>query len=367
MRSHLLTPVFFAALLLLPAFADEPSKQPALPIAKTVILSGKMKVSEALIALTKQTGIAVNDRRGEPDAEIQIECKNVTFWQALDTIADAANAQIDLYTPHGKLALKKGSGKAKTKDAQTVSYDGLFRTSIKQITAAIDPESGQTTYKAALEVAWEPTLQPFYLETRPQNLVVKDAPLQLDLGKAEAPVDGRNALLFETPLPSLPREAKMIGHMAGNLSIVAPNRMLMFSFESLNKLNEMLSNNKTPKRVQDGVECQISKLTLRNDRWTVTVSLSYPPGNTKLDSNQSWVVNNELVLESLDGKRRFPATSYVLEFATPRSASVTYNFQDDAKATRLRGKPEEWMLTYRTPAAVVTIPFAFSFKNVRLP
>ena len=199
--------------------------------------------------------------------KFRLECKNVTFWQALDTIADAANAQIDLYTTDGKLALKKGSGKAKTKDAQTVSYDGLFRTSIKQIMASIDPESGQTTYKAGLEVAWEPTLQPFFLETRPQNLSIKDAPVPLDLGKAEAPVDGRNALFFETPIPSLPREMKKIAHMEGKLSIIAPRSMLLFSFKPpLDQLKEQLET-----VMLAGVECEISQIRLGTSHWTVKV------------------------------------------------------------------------------------------------
>ena len=190
--------------LLLPAVADGP---PKLPTAKTVTLSGEMTVNEALAALTKQTGIAVTDRRDEPDAKITVHVNKVTFWQALDQIADRTNATVDLYTTNGKLALRKRTGKPLLKGPQTVSYDGLFRTSIKRLTASIDPETGQTTYSAALEVAWEPTLQPFYLETRPQNLVVKVADKALpnvDLGKAQAPVDGRNAALFETPFPTLP-------------------------------------------------------------------------------------------------------------------------------------------------------------------
>jgi hypothetical protein len=97
------------------------------------------------------------------------------------------------------------------------------------------------------------------------------------------------------------------------------------------------------------------------------MTLNYPQGNTKLDSNQSWVVNNELVLESKDGKTRLPATSYVLEGATAEKAVVTYNFQDEPKQNRVLGKPEDWKLSYRAPAAVVTIPIAFSFKNVPLP
>ena len=65
--------VLIPARCLLPvlAVADEPQpKPPMLPTAKTVTLSGNMKVSEALVLLAVPgTGIPViEDRRGEPDA-----------------------------------------------------------------------------------------------------------------------------------------------------------------------------------------------------------------------------------------------------------------------------------------------------------
>jgi hypothetical protein len=360
----------FFPLLLLPIFAGEP---PKLPTAKTVTLSGKMKLSAALAELTKQTAIPVEAPRGEPDAEITVECKNVTFWQALDQIAAAANATVDLYAVDGKIALKKRTGAAPPKGAQTVSYDGLFRTSLKHITANVDLETGQTKYLASMEVAWEPALLPFYMETIPQNLVVQyDSGKQLppkDLGNVKAPVDGRNAFILETALPTLPRAATTIEILEGKLSIVAPSQMLLFSFkEPLDEVSNYLNKNKKPLTMtQDNVECAISKVDVTKNPWVVTVTLKYPPGNTELGSYQSWVVNNELVLESKDGKTRFPATTYVVDRSNSTSAKVTYYFQDDPKKNLIRGKAEDWKLAYRTPASVVTIPISFSFKNVPLP
>jgi hypothetical protein len=363
-----------AALIPLMASADEPPPKKA-PEQQPVTLSGTLEVSAALAALTKQTGIAVVDRRGESDAKITVDLKKATFWQALDQIADAANAQVDVYTSDGQLALKKRSGKPAFKDAQMVSYDGLFRTSIKRITPSIDLETGETTYHASLEVAWVPTLQPFYLETRPQNLVVKDDQMKelppINLGNAKAQADGRNALLFDTLLPTLPRETKRIGHMEGKLSIVAPSRMLLFTFkESLAELYDKLNDKQkptTPTMTLNNVECAISRITFAKEHWEVRVALKYPPGNTELGSYQSWVVNNELVLESKDSKTRFPATTYYLDPATATHAVVTYNFQNDPKQNRVLGKAEDWKLSYRTPETVVTIPISFSFKNVPLP
>jgi hypothetical protein len=367
-----------AILLVCPAlipfmtFAEEPPPKKA-PEPQPVTLSDTMEVSAALAALTKQTGIPVVDRRGEPDAKVTVDLKKATFWQALDQIADAANAQVDVYTSDGKLALKKRNGKPAFKDAQLVSYDGLFRTSIKRITPSLDLETGEITYRASLEVAWVPTLQPFYLETRPQNLVVKDDQMNelpaINLGNAKAQADGRNALLFDTLLPAPPREARKIGQIEGKLSIIAPTKMLAFSFpDPLDELEKNAKAGKPAKVKQSDISCEITTVKLAKDHWEVKVTLTYPPGNiAELGTHQSWLVNNELVLESKDGKTRFSASSYYLDPATATHAVATYNFQNDPKQNRVLGKPEDWKLSYRTPEAVVTIPISFSFKNVPLP
>src|SRR5437764_799176 len=77
-------------------------------------------------------------------------------------------------------------------------YDGHFRTALKRITSFIDPETGETTYSATLEVAWEPTLQPFFLESQPQDLAVIDDQTQkplppISLGHAKMFVFRQNA------------------------------------------------------------------------------------------------------------------------------------------------------------------------------
>jgi hypothetical protein len=370
-----------SSLLLLPllmvfAAATAPSaeKAPEFPPAQKVSLSGEIKLSKALTDLAKQTGIAVADLRGEEsDPTITVECKDVTFWQALDRIVAAVGAEVDLYTADGKLALRKRTGRPPLKGPQTVSYDGRFRTAIKRITGFIDPETGETTYSATLEVAWEPTLQPFFLDTQPQGLVVIDDQTQkalppISLGHEKPFVFRRNAMTFETLLPAPPRGAKALQLMEGKLSVVTPTRMLTYSFEpSLDKIEQMLlKDKKTPKAERDGVVCEVTKVSLGSANWSVTVTVPYPPGDAKLDTSQvnEWVKTNELVLVSTDGKSRVSPSSFYIAPVADR-VTVTYNF--DAKDDRVRGKKEDWKLEYRAPAAVVQASFAFQFKDVPLP
>jgi hypothetical protein len=372
MRPPLLTSVLLLPAFLVSSLLFSADPQPELPPVQRVTFDGNTEVSAALKLLHEKTRIPVEDRRGEPDTKIDLHLKEVTFWEALDRIATAAGAEVDLYAADGKLALRKRSGRPPLKGPQTVSYDGRFRTAIKRITGFIDPETGETAYSATLEVAWEPTLQPFFLDTQPQGLVVIDDQTQkplppISLGHEKPFVFRRNAITFETLLPPPPRGAKALQLVQGKLSVVTPTKMLTFSFDpTLDKVEQMLKDKKTPRAERDGVVCEVTKVSLGSANWSVTVGVPYPPGDAKLDTSQvnEWVKTNELALVSADGKSRVaPASFYIAPVAD--RVSVTYNF--DAKDDRLRDKKDAWKLEYHAPAAVIQASFAFTFKDVPLP
>jgi hypothetical protein len=365
MRLRLTSLLLLAALLVPPpAFSDDPRPQPPeLPPAKTVTLDGTMKLKAALAALEKQTKITVEDRRDEADKDIEVHCRNVPFWQALDQIAAAAGAEVELYSADGKVALRQRAGKKPLKGPQTVSYDGRFRTALKRVTGSVDPETGETTYAAVLEVAWEPGTQPFFLNTWVDDLAVDDQKAPHYGGKHQF-VFRQNAEQFDTLIPPPPRDAKKIGVLSGKASVIAPTRLVTFPFGALDGL-------KAKARQEDGkVVCQIDELKLNQTLWSVKVSLSYPPGNAKFDDTHSpfqMAGTNELVLESKDGKRRLVAVPDSILAATTTSVVAVYNFRDDPKANRLRGEAKDWNLSFRAPAAVVKVPVSFTFKDVPLP
>ncbi len=358
-RALFLVPLL--ALSSVPAAAEDP------PQPRLFSLGGeKTPLSKVLAELTRQTGVRVEDQRGEGDPEIALRLDRVPFWRALDAVADAAGAGVYLYPRGGRITLvKRPAGRP----APRVSHDGFFRCSLKKVLASLDLETGADVCTAFLEVAWEPDLQPLYLETRPQDLRLLDErgkliPIPAE-GSSLAPVEGRISLVTEVQLPGLPRSAARIGLLEGRLNVIAPSKMLTFTFDALDRLEKAAPAAPERSLTQEGVTCRLGKIVLAKDHWTVQVFLDYPPGNRPLESYQSWVVNNELALVSGDGKRRLPSSDYVLENATDRRAVLSYNFRDKDK--QVRGRPEDWHLTYRTPARVVEWPVRFSFKDVPLP
>jgi hypothetical protein len=323
-------------------------------------------LSEALRSLGESAGLRIEDRRDQPDLKISVKPNSKQFWPSLDAIARASDSRVYLYPRDGRIALLK-------RDADYVeppiSYDGPFRIAVKRVSAARDLDTKASTYIASLEVAWEPRVQPFFLETRPQSLLVKDdkgnsLPVSTE-GSAPAPVDGRISLVFDLPLPSLPRSVTRIGLLEGKLSLIAPSKTLSFSFDALSDLAAAKPTDARRNRTEENVACRISKVTLADDRWTVQVTLDYPPSDVKFDSYQSWVVNNEMTLVSKDGSRRLASAGYVVEASSERRAVVSYHFTDKDKTKH--GKPEDWKVTYKTPAAIEKLSVSFSFKDVPLP
>jgi hypothetical protein len=346
--------------LLLPgAWAD------GLPPAQTITIQAeRITVGRALSQVSQQTGMFIEDRSRLPDGTIALDLQQVPFWKALDAIAAASNRRVNFYPTTRKVTLDRvGEGFQRA----PVSYDGRFRCALTKIYATRDLETGRVTYTAGVEIAWEPSLLPLYLETRPQHLQVRDdrgreLPVTLE-GSSLAPAENLLSMYLDIHLPAIPRRCPRLGVLSGSLNIIAPSKMLTFDFGSLAELRQAEETRRT--KVQQQVRCTINRITRTRDRWTINVTVDYPPGGKQLDSYQSWVVNNEMILEEKDSKRQVLSSDYVVESDTARRAVLSYHFRDRAQ-TRL-GSPEQWKVLYRTPASLVVAPIHFTFKDVPLP
>jgi hypothetical protein len=335
------------------ASAAEPAPKSLAP--RTFTYQGDLPLAKALSELATQTGNTVEDRRSDKaEQTIKLDLRNVTFWQALEAIARAADLRISLYQNDGKLALVNGP----YLEVPT-SYHGLYRTSVKSVAGFLDLATGAHFYVARLEIAWEPRLKPFLVESSPESLVVEDDQghrLKVpDTGKEQSPAAGRNAQEVEVRLPAPPRAAKKLTVFKGSLGVVGPSKMLTLRLDKLAK---------GEKKTEDGVTLTLQDLEMDEDRWTVRLALDYPPGGPEFESFQSWLVYNQIRLEKKG--QTFPANggSSTVSQETNR-AVLEYHFIEDGKMKL--GKPADWSLVYITPGRIVQVSVPFEFKDVPLP
>jgi hypothetical protein len=330
------------------------------PTASKVTLLGTFTLEKALAQIAKQTGNVVEDRRTNKSEEKRsIDLNNVPFWQAIDQLARDTDSRLDLYQKDGVLALVDGPY-----HEQTASINGIFRTVAKEISAHKNLDADMGYYQVSLEVTWEPRFRPFFIETRPDSLVVKDDKGK-DLAGAQQPGGGRMAVdqghyaLVDLRLPPAQRSVNHLGLLKGKLAVLGPSKWQTFTFDDL----------KVSEQTKDGVTAKLSKTNLTPDLWTLEMTLKYPESGPSFESFESWLVYNEIYLVKKDDpQQRFANNGgYETGNSSGTKASISYHFVDDPKTKFNRGKPDEWKVVYKAPGQFIEVPATFEFKDVPLP
>jgi hypothetical protein len=333
---------------------------------KLVTIDDELTVSKALAELEKQTGIHVDDEREGTDSKIKLKLDKATFWQALDAIARDADGRVAYYRG-GKIILdKRPEGYVNP----PVSYDGIFRTTIRDITARRLLDTDNSVYTAIVEVAWEPRFRPFRLDFNPADLIVEDdKKVKVELPEAEKEplaVTSKAFVRFQVPLGALQRSSQKLGLLKSKLKFVGPTRMDSFAFDKT--LAEMKKDPRAREMSREGVTVKVANMELEKDHWTLVMGLEYPADGPQFESFESWLIFNELVLKSKDGARTFPQNGgYVIQGTAGNRATVEYHFVDSRKDNLTRGDPGDWKPVYKVPGLIVDVPASFEFKDVPLP
>jgi hypothetical protein len=374
------------------AAAEDKPKAPADDAPKDLTprlftMDGKdLPLAKVLAALEEQTGNLVADRRSSRDqeAKIKLSLKNVTFWQAIDTIAKALDARV---APSE--SMRRNNPEAKERDAKDmnarfalvdgpflalpVSYHGLFRVTITRIDLTQMLDSDDHNGSITMQVAWEPRFQPLLMKTKPDGIDIQDDKGRSvdvpDAGSGQGNVAGKSVATIRVGINAPQRSANQLKLFKGTLSAVGPSKTITFTFDKLAKTTP-----KNPrKQVVDGVTLFLQDLQTEgqeNDVWRVGLRLEYPADGPKFESFQSWIVNNEIYLEKeKDGIKQLlpPNLGYETDDSDDNRAIVRYRFGDEPEKNLILGKFGDWKLTYKTPGKISEVSIPFEFKNVPLP
>jgi hypothetical protein len=345
---------------------DEQIKRDLSP--RLVTIDDELPVSKMLAELEKQTGIKVEDLREGSDSKIRLKLNKVTFWQALDAIAREADGRVDYYRPD----MIRLMAREQNYVTPPISYNGIFRSTIRRIEAVRDLDSEYGNYRALVEVAWEPRFRPFKLDFGPSDITAEDDKNR-KVGPAEGERQERTSLAvtaeqfvrFEVPLGAVDRSAQKLGQLKGRLTFVGPTRFESFAFDKT--LAEIKKDPKAGEMTREGVTVKISSLELEKDHWTMVLALEYPADGPQFESFESWLIRNKILLQSKDGNKTFPNNGgYTIESSVGNRAAVLYHFID-TKRDGNRGDPGDWKPLYKTAALMVEVPATFEFKDVQLP
>lgn len=319
-------------------------------------------LKDALATLEKQTGNTVLDLRKVQHNDPPLTLKTKSFWETLDTLgsehgigfspyhADGAIALID--TPYRKL---------------TTHHSGAFRFAVKRTTVTRDDET-QTHYaQLSLELAWEPRLQPLYLNLDRAAVTFGRETQSLERQPMKS-VAGAGATEIDLRMAAPERTVQKIASLTGEVRIIAAPRMMEFKFD---KLKAMSADKPRDAEDQEGVKVRLLevKQAQAGVPWKVRLLLTYPAGAlVPLESYQFWYGNNRVWLSWVDPqtlKTRLLETTEQYENAQG-SALVTMTFAP-SETTPLPPANVNVTLHLRTPSRVSAVMVPFAFRDLPLP
>ena len=339
----------------------EAATKPAL-----VSLSGEMLFSEAAAAIGEQTGNKLVDYRERfnqegSDPKIKVELDKVPFWQALDTILDAASLTIYNYDEEqGALAYTSRGDNAVPRLGKA-SYSGLFRLEPTRIEAVRDlKNSDMHSLKLVTDALWEPRVRPIVLEIPLADVSATDesgGEIGIDRaeGTLEVPVEGTNAAVeIELPLVAPARSVAKVGSIKAKFTAVVLGKVETFEFPDLDKL-------KSAELDRGGVTVTVESCRKNGDIYDVSMRVRFDKAANALESHRGWIYNNECYLIDPKGQRNENAGLEATLLDT-NEVGLSYKFDLGENV-----KPAGHKFVYRTPAAVIRIPAEFELKDIDLP
>ncbi|MFO0878312.1 MAG: hypothetical protein U0840_13280 [Gemmataceae bacterium] len=334
-------------------------------------LQGKNRpISTYLAELSRHGGFAIADLRSDRDkvTSATLDLPAVSLWQGLEVLAERTGARVQFAREGGLVLVSAPTGYR----PPPTSYDGPFRLRVVRVTSSRDLELQASSTVVTVELAWLPSLLPLFVDTHLRQVHVTDSkntPLVTqEEGGSLTPVDGRYSFPLELTVSGVPRSESRLASITGEVRAVVPSKFLTFRFDAdLVSLQQSAADSALRRLVQDQVICRVERLVVGPDRWSVQVSLAYPPGGKSLESYQasSLVINNELRLVTSDGRKSLVSSGNLVEFVSSRRALVTYHFTD--RPGQKRGSLADWKLQYRAPARILEVPIRFKFQDVPLP
>jgi len=327
-----------------------------------VTLKGRMKLSQAIAGIEKQTGnrlLDLRDRFGqEPrDAEIELDLTSTAFWPAIDQVFGKAGVEAYHYTGQSGAFGYINRPQGRAAEPVSVAYAGPFRIEPVQVAAVRDLRTnGPTSVKLELEISWEPRLSPIALEQPLSQIRLAGESAQVvALGNTAGQLEwngrrGVTAARFEIPLTATQGNRK-IDVLRGRLTAILPARIETFEFANLSTAEQQ--------QRKAAVVVTLREARTTNESHQILLRVRFDKSLGALQSHRQWIDQNPAWLESPAGK--------LLPLGRPertREAKSEVGLRYDFKKV---GSLGDYKFVYRAPAAILKLPIDYEVKGIPLP
>lgn len=281
----------------------------------------------------------------------------LSFWQALDTVLDAARLDIDFYGGgDAKLALVPRAEKRPDR-IDSGAYAGVYRLEPMTVNARrVLNNPAQSGMNISIQIAWEPRLTPIGLTLPLDQLQAK-----LDDGAVLTPlstegdinVAANAGLSFSEiglPLQLPDGRPRKIESLSGLVRALIPGPSAAFKFALKDGTAESQNGSVTVK---------LDAIRANGPLHELRVLMVLEDANRSLESHRQWVFDNPAYVTSADGTRG-EHLGYQVYRETANEVGIGYLFD-------LGENPDAFSFHYETPTGVVPNEVAFVIPDILLP
>ncbi len=329
------------------------------PQASRVSLDGRPRtLAQAVTEIGGQANVAIDIERADAQKQVNLTLNNVPFWDALDRLARAADQRVSVTSQGARVALARGPYQP-----LPLSVHGPFRFAAGEAVGRIKFDTGAKETKVTIEVNWEPSFKAYFLELDPTSVSVVDqqnkALAVVNEGATRVPV-GSGTPELTIKMRDVSRDIRRIT-VGGAVKFLGTSQMLQFAFP-------LPEEKPSIKRAEVTGTLMSFRKNVR--LWTAAVELEYPADMPKLESFQSFLLDNEAWLRRGDGTK-FAVKKFELGF--PRESNgvmrflITYYIPENEKEGLVLGDRKDWQLVVRVPGRIIEERIPFRLQDVPLP
>jgi len=327
-----------------------------LPPARGITYTAPVDATIQSVAaiLTQQSGLPIELRDIRPDQPCKIEWVRTPLWQALQELADRADARLE-FADSGKTVIFRKRGEHPLVPAAIV---GPFRIGAKAVRGRLDLDSGLGSHELDLEVRWEPGIRVYRMDAYPKIVTANDdreRKLTAPSVHVRSAVSG-NVAISTVRWEALSREARTIALLSAEVQATVAEQLLVFRFPVLGEGSELS---------QAGVKAAHT-LTQRGSGWLLEVTLDYGAALPEFESFENWMIENTAELISPTGKA-FALSDPEIRILPKGRYSIRYRFTDDPATKFTPSERKGWSLGYVTPSTLREVTIPFTLKGIPLP
>ncbi len=325
--------------------------------AMTIRLTGAETLDQALERISGASGVEF-EFPIDPNTPVELgKIGPLSFWQAVDSVLDAASLDVDFYGGgDGKLALVP-RGPNRPERINSGAYAGVYRlepTIVNARRVLNQPE--MSGMNVSIQIAWEPRLTPIGLTLPLDQLVAKlddGASLTPLKTEGEIHVATNSELAFsELNLPlQLPdgRPRKIVA-LSGLVRALLPGPMESFEFPLKAGKGEVRKG---------AVTVQLDAIRANGPLHEIRMLMIMEDADRSLESHRQWIFENPAYVTAPDGTRE-EHLGYQVFRQTASEVGIGYLFD-------LGENPDGFTFHYQSPTGVVPNEVRFVIPDIMLP